>query len=226
MGDRQCTLFDVSAISGAAISPLMGAATRHAYRLLFTSTNVRLGVWLPHPNVVRDARKLLNLAAQGHRDGAENGRAHAADHPGRAEPGRDPMVDTGGRCSCCSGTCRRTRSGIVRRTRTPTGRPGSGPTCSSSGSAAGWPARCGTGSMQPTLGLLWAEAAGQPELPQHLDVRDRRGPLREPRAGRGAAPRGQARSWCSTPPETRQTRGPRSAAPSRWPGQTRGWRSR
>ena len=90
VGDRRCTLFDVSAISGAAISPLMGAATRHAYRLLFTATNVRLGVWLPHPNIVRDARKMLDLAAQGHRDGAENGRAHAEDHPGRAEPGRDP----------------------------------------------------------------------------------------------------------------------------------------
>ena len=60
MGHRRSTLFDVSAISGAAVSPLMGAATRHAYRLLFTATNVRLGVWLPHPNVVRDARKCVD----------------------------------------------------------------------------------------------------------------------------------------------------------------------
>jgi hypothetical protein len=59
VGHRRSTLFDVSAISGAAVSPLMGAATRHAYRLLFTATNVRLGVWLPHPNVVRDARKCV-----------------------------------------------------------------------------------------------------------------------------------------------------------------------
>ena len=59
VGDRRSTLFDVSAISGAAISPLMGAATRRTYRLLFTLTNVRLGVWLPHPNVVRDARACL-----------------------------------------------------------------------------------------------------------------------------------------------------------------------
>lgn len=65
VGARRCTLFDVSAISGAAISPLMGAATRHAYRLLFTATNVRLGVWLPHPNVVRDARKLLDEPTPG-----------------------------------------------------------------------------------------------------------------------------------------------------------------
>jgi hypothetical protein len=60
VGYRRATLFDVSAISGAAVSPLMGAATRHAYRILFTATNVRLGVWLPHPNVVRDARKYLD----------------------------------------------------------------------------------------------------------------------------------------------------------------------
>jgi hypothetical protein len=59
VGKRRCTLFDVSAISGAAISPLMGSATRHAYRILFTFTNVCLGVWLPHPSVVHDARELL-----------------------------------------------------------------------------------------------------------------------------------------------------------------------
>jgi hypothetical protein len=38
----------------------MGSATRHAYRILFTATNVRLGVWLPHPNVVRAARQSLD----------------------------------------------------------------------------------------------------------------------------------------------------------------------
>src|SRR5262249_49661451 len=35
MGERHCALFDVSAISGAAVSPLMGSATRQAYRILF-----------------------------------------------------------------------------------------------------------------------------------------------------------------------------------------------
>jgi hypothetical protein len=59
VGHRRCTLFDVSAISGAAISPLMGAATRQAYRILLTSTNVRLGVWLPHPAVVQAARRWM-----------------------------------------------------------------------------------------------------------------------------------------------------------------------
>jgi hypothetical protein len=62
IGHRRSTLFDISAISGAAISPLMGSATRQAYRILFTATNVRLGVWLPHPAVVRDARRLLDHA--------------------------------------------------------------------------------------------------------------------------------------------------------------------
>jgi len=60
IGVRRCTLFDVTAISGAAISPLMGAATRRAYRILFTFTNVCLGVWLPHPNVVHRAREQLD----------------------------------------------------------------------------------------------------------------------------------------------------------------------
>lgn len=59
MGKRHCALFDVSAISGAAVSPLMGSATRQAYRILFTFTNIRLGVWLPHPTLVHDARELL-----------------------------------------------------------------------------------------------------------------------------------------------------------------------
>ena len=59
IGRRRATLFDISAISGAAVSPLMGAATRHAYRILFTAANICLGVWLPHPSLVRDARRRL-----------------------------------------------------------------------------------------------------------------------------------------------------------------------
>src|SRR5258708_28718255 len=47
VGQRRSILFDISAISGAAVSPLMGSATRQAYRILLTATNVRLGVWLP-----------------------------------------------------------------------------------------------------------------------------------------------------------------------------------
>jgi hypothetical protein len=65
---RRFTLFDVSAISGAAFSPLMGSATRQAYRILFTATNLRLGVWLPHPAVVNAAaRELARQKEPGHR---------------------------------------------------------------------------------------------------------------------------------------------------------------
>jgi len=55
VGERRFTLFDVSAISGAAFSPLMGAATQQAHRILFTVTDLRLGVWLPHPRLVEAA---------------------------------------------------------------------------------------------------------------------------------------------------------------------------
>jgi hypothetical protein len=58
-GSRRFTLFDVSAISGAAFSPLMGAATQQALRILFTVTDLRLGVWLPHPAVVAAAAREL-----------------------------------------------------------------------------------------------------------------------------------------------------------------------
>jgi hypothetical protein len=56
LGYTRFTLFDIVAISGAAFSPLMGAATRGAYRILLTLTNLRLGVWMPHPTVVSRAR--------------------------------------------------------------------------------------------------------------------------------------------------------------------------
>jgi hypothetical protein len=68
VGERRTTLFDISAISGAAISPLMGSATRQAYRILLTATNVRLGVWLPHPALVREARKRIDQQAPGESD--------------------------------------------------------------------------------------------------------------------------------------------------------------
>ena len=59
VGQRRTTLFDISAISGAAVSPLMGSATQQAYRILLTATNVRLGVWLPHPTLVQAARNRI-----------------------------------------------------------------------------------------------------------------------------------------------------------------------
>jgi hypothetical protein len=57
VGRNRFTLFDVSAISGAAFSPLMGSATQQAMRILFTATDLRLGVWLPHPALVAAARQ-------------------------------------------------------------------------------------------------------------------------------------------------------------------------
>jgi Patatin-like phospholipase len=64
LGQTRFTLFDVVAISGAAFSPLMGAATRGAYRIVLTLTNLRLGVWLPHPAVVSRARAYLGRSAE------------------------------------------------------------------------------------------------------------------------------------------------------------------
>jgi len=64
LGRTRFTLFDVVAISGAAFSPLMGAATRGAYRIVLTLTNLRLGVWMPHPDVVRRARAYLDKSPE------------------------------------------------------------------------------------------------------------------------------------------------------------------
>jgi hypothetical protein len=50
------TLFDIVALSGAAVSPLMGRATHAAFRLPLTVANVRLGQWLPSPSIVAKAR--------------------------------------------------------------------------------------------------------------------------------------------------------------------------
>ena len=60
VGHNRFALFDVSAISGAAFSPLMGSATRQALRILFTATDLRLGVWLPHPALVAAAAQELD----------------------------------------------------------------------------------------------------------------------------------------------------------------------
>jgi hypothetical protein len=46
----------------------MGAATQQAYRILFTATDLRLGVWLPHPAVVdAAARELARQQQPGNR---------------------------------------------------------------------------------------------------------------------------------------------------------------
>jgi hypothetical protein len=139
LGHRRSTLFDISAISGAAVSPLMGSMTKHAYRILLTATNVRLGVWLPHPNVIRDARKRID-----HPDKHYTGRGWERrplllllwyllphlfwDRQGHKNSGREALL----------------WAHVLRR-RLRGGRSG-----------ALW-----YRAMQPTLGLLWAEAAGR-----------------------------------------------------------------
>jgi hypothetical protein len=52
VGHNLLSLSGAVAISGAALSPLMGKMTRPAQRFLFTIANVRLGIWLPHPSFV------------------------------------------------------------------------------------------------------------------------------------------------------------------------------
>ena len=126
VGQRRTTLFDISAISGAAVSPLMGSATQQAYRILLTATNVRLGVWLPHPTLVQAARNRI-----------EQQKVGKSGEPDRRWTRRPS--------SCCCGTSGRTRSGSVRHAGTTTARPGSGPTSSTCGSAASSGGNCGTG---------------------------------------------------------------------------------
>ncbi|HEX9042939.1 MAG TPA: patatin-like phospholipase family protein [Trebonia sp.] len=58
------TVFGIVALSGAALSPLMGRATRAAFRLPLTVANVRLGQWLPSPRVVAGARTSLGDPAE------------------------------------------------------------------------------------------------------------------------------------------------------------------
>jgi hypothetical protein len=143
VGARRFTLFDVSAISGAAISPLMGDATQHAYRLLFTATNVRLGVWLPHPNMIREARALLEPGAEVSHDKWWAKRPlplllwYLSPHPFWD---RDAKQNTGREARLWAHVLR------LRLSDKP-GRRLAG---------ALW-----YRVMQPTLGLLWAEAAGQ-----------------------------------------------------------------
>jgi hypothetical protein len=158
IGHRRSTLFDISAISGAAVSPLMGSATRQAYRILFTATNIRLGVWLPHPAVVRNARKLIDHAddyaprrwwerhplllllwyLSPHRlwdrdqDQASSGDEDAGQRGAREEMGRDSEREA------------RLWAHVLQLRR------------DGKRSGALW-----YRAMQPTLGLLWAEAVGR-----------------------------------------------------------------
>ena len=153
LGHTRFTLFDVVAISGAAFSPLMGAATRSAYRILLTFTNLRLGIWMPHPDVVRRARAYLDTRPDLRRDDSWWTRSTAllllwyvGRHPfWHRDPGRRRKAE--------DREARLWAHVLDLRERSTQG--------------SGW-ARAGTRLratlcwrvMQPTLGMLWAEAAG------------------------------------------------------------------
>jgi hypothetical protein len=153
LGHTRFTLFDVVAISGAAFSPLMGAATRGAYRILLTLTNLRLGIWMPHPDVVRRARAYLDTPPDLRRDDRWWTKStlllvawyvgrHPFWHrdPGRRRKAEDRearlwahVLDLRERSTQCEGwahVSKRLRAAVCWRV------------------------------MQPTLGMLWAEAAG------------------------------------------------------------------
>jgi len=65
VGHTRFTLFDLAAISDSAPYPRGplplpgGTVTRGVYRILLAATSMRLGFWLPHPNVVSEARAYL-----------------------------------------------------------------------------------------------------------------------------------------------------------------------
>ena len=64
IGGGGLTLPAIMAISGAALSPLMGRITAPAYRLLLAVLNVRLGVWIRNPRYPDETRPLGGGAAQ------------------------------------------------------------------------------------------------------------------------------------------------------------------
>ena len=131
LGHRRSTLFDISAISGAAVSPLMGSMTQHAYRILLTATNVRLGVWLPHPNVVRNARQLIDHPDMTTARGWERHPLLLLPWYLRPHPlwDRQAADENSGRDAAAVG-----------------------PRAPGAGSAAGGQARCGTGPCSPRSG--------------------------------------------------------------------------
>ena len=51
---RSLTVMDAVSISGAAVAPEMGKMTRAPLRFILALANIRLGVWIPKPNVARE----------------------------------------------------------------------------------------------------------------------------------------------------------------------------
>lgn len=77
IGGGNLTLPAMMAISGAAVSPLMGRFTLPAYRFLMAMLNIRLGVWIRNPSqrsvtVMRpDEREKAQLESNGHAEQPE-----------------------------------------------------------------------------------------------------------------------------------------------------------
>lgn len=156
VGPRRLTLFDISAISGAAFSPLMGSATRQAYRIMLTVANLRLGVWLPHPQIVRDARQHIDRHAQ--MTATSDGGRPQADQQGNDIPQDStwwahhplllllwylsPHPRWAEQAALNEEREKRLWAHVLDRRR--------------NGRGAVW-----YWAMQPTLGLLWAEAVGR-----------------------------------------------------------------
>ncbi len=68
------TLFDAVAVSGAAVSPVMGKMTRPSMRILLAAADVRLGVWLDSPEAMQqrseqDRARVGQALAEGGRRG-------------------------------------------------------------------------------------------------------------------------------------------------------------
>ena len=210
-GRRRFTLFDVSAISGAAFSPLMGSATMQAYRILFTATDLRLGVWLPHPAVVHAAaRELERQDKQG--------------------PPRRPVVARGR--AAAAGTRCLIRPGGAGTRSPAAGRRGYGRTCSSCAGTAAAPGSSSAGCCTTRCSPPWACCTPRPPGIPATAARGCASPTEATTTtwawSRPCNERrrwGSRTSWYSTPAVTRRTPGSPSAGPSRWPDPTRQPRS-
>ncbi|HSZ30637.1 MAG TPA: hypothetical protein VK784_12895 [Pseudonocardiaceae bacterium] len=160
LGHARLTLFDVVAISGAAFSPLMGSATRYAYRIVLTLTNLRLGVWMPHPTVVRQAAAYLDQPRERLPDSRWTNRTwllllwYVLPHPfWRQEPkDQDKRAQHEAKQKKREQREAQLWAHVLELRRNST--------------QDGWRLRARLSAavcwrvMQPTLGLLWAEAAG------------------------------------------------------------------
>jgi hypothetical protein len=157
LGHTQFTLFDLMAISGATLSPRVCAMTgRSTYRLLLTLTNMRAGVWLPHPQVVNMARRYLE-SLDPHRQDRRWARWtwllllwYVSPHPFW---NRDPDANTRRQARLWAHV-------LELRERSKEKRPGETSKEKLRRRRAGFRAAFWWRAMQPTLGVLWAEAAG------------------------------------------------------------------